>query len=194
MSADNSVNTHFSLKDFKHSSNLCKILPSWVPNLMLEFLIKLTHQISAVIDCSFSIIVYILIIGKNSNCLSSFSTSPCSSQCRRGHTHLRFHKFIICSAIRTGSSMPSPMITVTTSFSRVPHTHSSRTSSPTISLTSCTISAALALVLDSVTERRDLKASLISTQVKREDSKKNRFRGKSSLPARHYWSRCDHRF
>ena len=185
MSADNSVNIHFFLKGFKHSSNLCKILFLWVLNLMLELFIKLTHQISAVIDCFFSIVVHILMIGKNLNCLLSSSMLLCFSWCRRGHTCLRFHKLIIHSATKTGFSMPLPMITVTTSFPRVPHAHSPRTSPSTISLTSCTTSAALASVLDPAMERRDLKASLALIWVKREASEGGRFKGKSLLPVRH---------
>ena len=50
------------LKVFKHSSNFCKILFFKVLNLMLELFIKFTHQISAVINCFFSIIIYILTI------------------------------------------------------------------------------------------------------------------------------------
>ena len=73
----NPANTHLSLKDFKHLNNFCKILPFWVLNLMLEFHIELTHQISAVIDCSFSIVVHILMIKKNSNFLLSFSMLLC---------------------------------------------------------------------------------------------------------------------
>ena len=137
---------------------------------MLEFFIKLTYSISAIIGYSFSIVIHILIIGKNLNCLSSFSTSLCFSQCRRGHTCLRFHKPIIYSATRTESFMPLPMATATTSFLKV---------SLTIFLASCTISTASASVLNPATERKNLKAFLISIQIKREASKRGRFRGKS---------------
>ena len=147
----NPANTHFSLKDFKHLNNFCKILPFWVLNLMLEFLIKFTHQISAVIDCFFSIIVHILIIEKDLNCLLNLNTLLCFSQCRKGHTHLKFHKFIICSATRTGSSMPLLIIATIIFSSKVPSV---------ISLISCITHTVLASVFNSVMERRDLKASL----------------------------------
>ena len=185
ISAGNPANTHFSFEKFKHLSNFCKILPFWVLNLMLELFIKLTHQISAVIDCFSSIIVHILMIGKNLNCLSNPSMLSCSSQCRRGHIHLRFHKLIIHSATRTGFFMPLLMIITITSFPRV---------LLMISSTSCIISSILALVFDFITERRDLKAPLTPIQVKREASKEGRSRGKSLSPVRHCWSRHDHGF
>ena len=185
MNAGNPVNTHFSLISFKHLSNLCKILLSWVLNLMLELFIKLTHQISAVINCSFSIVVHILMIGKDLNYLLNPSTPLYFNWCRRDHTHLRFHKLIIHSATRTESSMSLPTITVTTFFSRVPHACSSRTGPPVISLTSCTTSTTLALVLNSAMERRDLKASLALIQIKKKASKRNRFRSKNLLSMRH---------
>ena len=185
MSASNSVNTHLSLKGFKHLSNLCKILPFWVLNLMLELLIKLTYQISAVIDCSFSIIVHILMIEKNLNYLSNFSMLLCFSWCRRSHTYLRFYKLIICSVIRTESFISLSIIATITFFLRVLFM---------ISLTSCITSPALTSVLDSVMERRDLKALLALIQIKRKASEGSRFRGKSLLPVRHCWSRYDHGF
>ena len=152
---------------------------------MFEFFIKLTHQISAVIDCSFLIIVHIFTIEKNLNYLLNFSMLLCFSQCRRGHTYLRFHKFIICSATRTEFSMLLLIITATTFFLKMPHTYSLRTGSSAISPTSCTTSTALALILNPTTERRDLKTFLISIQIKRETSKRDRFRGKNLLPVRH---------
>ena len=185
MSTSNSVNTHLSLKNFKHSSNLCKILLFWILNLMLEFLIKPIHQISAVIDCSSSIVVHILIIEKNLNCLPSSSTLLCFSWCRRGHTHLKFHKLIIHSVIRTEFFMPLLIIIMITFFLKMFFT---------ISSTSCTTCAALISVFNLVTERRNLKASLTLIWVKREASKKGRFRGKNSSPVRHCWSKHDHGF
>ena len=143
---------------------------------MLELFIKLTHQISAVINCSSPIIVHILMIKKNSNCLPSFSILLCSSQCRRDHIYLRFHKLIIHSATRTGFFMPLPIIATTTSFPKMP---------PMISLTFCTTSSALVSILNPTTERRDLKAPLALIQIKREASEGGRFRGKSLLPVRH---------
>ena len=194
INAENFVNIHLSLKVFKHSSNLCKILLFWVLNLMFEFFIKFTHQISAVIDYSFSIIIHILMIKKNSNCLLSFSMLLCFSWCKRSYICLRFHKLIICSVIRTGSFMPLLTITMTTSLLRVPPDLSPRTGSPTISLTFCIISAALTLIFDPATERRDLKTFLTLIWIKREVSERGRFRGKSLLLVRHCWSRCDHGF
>ena len=144
---------------------------------MLEFHIKLTHQISAVIDYSSSIIVYILMIEKNLNCLLSFSTSLCFSQCKRSHTCLRFHKLIIHSVIRTGFFMPLFTITVTTFFLKV---------SSVIFLIFCITSTVLISVLNPAMKRRDLKAFLAPIKVKREVSKRGKFRGKSLLPARHY--------
>ena len=152
---------------------------------MLKLPIKLTHQISAVIDCSSSIIVHIFMIEKNSNCLPSSSTLLHFNQCRRNHICSRFHKLIICSAIRTEFFMPLFMIAITIFFLRVPHICSLRTSPPAISLTSCIISAALASVFNPATERRNLKASLALIQVKREVSKGGKFRSKSLLPARY---------
>ena len=143
---------------------------------MFEFLIKFTNQISAVIDYFSLIIVHILTIEKNLNCLPSLSISSCFSQCRKGHTCLKFHKFIICSIIRTEFSMLLLMIAMTISFPRV---------SFTISLISYITSSALTLILDFITERRNLKASLISIQIKRKASKKGRFRDKSSSSAKH---------
>ena len=194
MSAGNPVNIHFSLENLKHLSNLHKILPSQILNLMLELFIKLTHQISAVISCSSSIVVHILMIEKNSNCLSNLSMLLCSSWCRRGHTHLRFHKLIIHSTTRTGFSTPLLTIATTTSLSRVPHVHNPRISSSAIFLTFCTTSTALASVLNLTTERRDLKTFLILIWVKREASKRGRFKNKSLLLAKHCWSRCDYEF
>ena len=152
---------------------------------MLKLLIKFTHQISAVINCSSLIIVHILTIEKNSNCLPSFSMLLCFSWCRKNHTCLRFHKFIIYSVIRTEFFIFLLMIAVITFSLKM---------SSVISLISCITCAALTSVFDSATERRDLKASLTSIQVKREVSKRGRFRGKSLSPTRHCWSRCDHEF
>ena len=185
MNTDNSVNTHFSLKDFKHLSNLCKILPFWVLNLMFKLFIKLIHQISAVIGCSSSIVVHILMIGKNLNCLSNSSMLLCFNWCRRDYTCLKFYKFIICSAIKIEFFMSLFMITVITFFLRI---------FSVISLISCITCTVLILIFNFVMERRNLKASLTLIWVKREASKKGKFRGKSLLPVRHYWSRCDHEF
>ena len=185
MNAGNSVNTHFSLKGFKHLSNFCKILLSWVLNLMLKLPIKLTHQLSAVIDCSSSIIVYILIIGKNLNYLSNFSTSPHFSWCKRGHTHLKFHKFIIHSVIRTRFFILLLTIIMITFFLKMFFI---------IFLIFCIISSVLASVLNFIMKRRDLKALLAPIQVKREVSEGGRFRGKSSSLTKHCWSKCDHKF
>ena len=185
MNAGNPVNTHFSLKNFKHLSNLCKILLFWVSNLIFKFFIKLTHQINTVINCSSSIIIHILMIGKDLNCLPSSNTSLCSSQCRRSHTCLKFHKFIICSVIRTGFFIPLLMIAAITFFLKVPFV---------IFLIFCTTSAALALIFDFITKKRNLKTLLALTWVKREVSERGRFRGKNSSLIRHCWSRCDHKF
>ena len=185
ISAGNSVNTHLSLKDFEHLSNFCKILPFWILNLMFELLIKPTHQISAVINCSFLIIIHILTIGKNLNCLLNLSMSLCSSQCRRGHICLRFHKLIICNVIKIEFFMPLLMIITTTFFSRMPFT---------IFLISCITCATLASIFDSVMKRRDLKAPLASIWVKKKASERGRFRGKSLSPVRYSWSRHDHEF
>ena len=143
---------------------------------MFKFFIKFTHQISAVINCFSSIIVHIFMIEKNLNCLLSFSTLQYFSQCRKDHTHLRFHKLIICSVTKTEFFMPLLIIIMITSFSKV---------SFMISSTSCITSTALTSILDPITERRNLKASLISTQVKREASKGGRSRDKSSSLIRH---------
>ena len=194
ISAENSVNIHLFLKVFKHLNNFCKILSPWILNLMLELFIKLIHQINTVINCSSSIIVHIFMIEKNLNYLPNSSTSSCFSWCRKNHTHLRFYKLIICSVIRTGFSMPLPTITATTSLPRVPPNPSPRISSFVISSTFCTTSTALASVLDSTTERKNLKASLTLIWVKRETSEENRFKNKSLLLTKHCWSKCDHKF
>ena len=128
---------------------------------MFEFFIKFTYQISVVIDYFFSIVVYIFIIGKNLNCLLSFSMLLCFNWCRRNHTHLRFYKFIICSVIRTGFFISLLMTAVTISLLKVLSDLSPRISFSVISLTFCIISAVLVSVFDSVMERRDLKASLV---------------------------------
>ena len=133
-------------------------------------------------------------IEKNLNCLSSLSISLCFSQCRRGHTCLKFYKFIIHSVTRTEFFISPLTIAAITSLLRMPHTCSLRTDSPTISLIFCTTSAALISVFNLITEKRNLKASLILIWVKRKASEKNKFRDKSLLPVRHCWNRCDYEF
>ena len=127
---------------------------------MLELFIKSTHQISAVINCFFSIIIYIFMIEKNSNCLLNSNILLCFNQCRKDHICLKFHKSIICSVTRTESFMPLFMTAATTSLLRVPPDPSPRTSSSTISSIFCTTSTALTSVFDSAMKRRDLKAFL----------------------------------
>ena len=133
-------------------------------------------------------------IKKNLNCLPNSSILLHFSWCRKGHTYLKFHKLIIHNVTRTESFMPLLMITVTTFFSKVPHACSLRTDSPAISLIFCTINAALTLIFDSATERRNLKISLILIQIKRKASEKGRFRDKNLLLTKHCWSKHDYEF
>ena len=72
--------------------------------------------------------------------------------------------------------MPLLMIAVITFSLKVPSA---------ISLIFYITCAALALIFDSVTERRNLKAFLALIQVKREASEGGKFKGKSSSPVRH---------
>ena len=175
-------------------NNFCKILLFWIFNLILEFFIKFTYQINAVINCFFLIIVHILIIEKNLNYLLNFSMLLCFNWYRKNHICLKFHKLIICNAIRTEFFMPLLMITATTSLLKIPLTLSFRTGSSVISSISYIISAALTSVFNPVTERRDLKVSLISIQIKREVSKRGRFRNKNLFFMKHYWSRYNYEF
>ena len=122
---------------------------------------------SAVIDCFFSIVVYILMIGKDSNCLLSSSTSLYSNQCRRDHTHSRFYKFIIHSVIRIRISIPLFTIITIIFFSKLPSISSSRTDSPVTSSVSYITSIALTSILNFIMERRDLKTFLIPTHIKK---------------------------
>ena len=185
MSADNPVNIHLFLKGFKHLSNFCKILPFWVLNLMLKLFIKFTHQINIIFNYFFLIVIHILIIEKNLNCLLNLSMLLCFSWCRKNHICLKFYKFIIYSVIRTEFFISLLTTAVITSFSKM---------SFIIFSTFCITSAVLVSVFNSVMKRRDLKASLTLIWVKREASEGGKFRGKSSLSVRHCWSKCDYGF
>ena len=132
-------------------------------------------------------------IKKNLNCLLSFSMLLYFSWCKKGHICLKFHKSVIYSVIKIKFFMLLFIIVAIIFFLKMSSVFNFRTDFFIIHSVFYITNAVSVLIPDFAMERRDLKAPLALTWVKREASKRGRFRGKSLLLVRHCQSKCNHK-